>query len=295
MPPWTLKALEQYERTGLRPKEEDKHEYDRVFKMYQRKLAVTPRALFPGDAPPSLHAIKQGDIGDCWFMCVIAAYAKLHPDKVRGMIEPKDKGYIVRFAGRANPVFVMPPTDAEIALYTSAEKNGLWLTVIEKAFAKTFQQRENPKDFKKARGKRPLVEALEGGEPADAIAILTGFSGDAEDWDSPRLKKLLRALVTQKCLISTWLRDDESSTPGLWDGHAYAVIGYDPKGDRVTLLDPLGDDFTPEGKAGLKNGYEIRAGILTVPFKEFRALFDGITYENRTSPLLEAKGKKGKN
>jgi hypothetical protein len=62
--------------------------------------------------------------------------------------------------------------------------------------------------------------------------------------------------------------------------HVYAVLGFDAEAEIVHLWNPLGDDFTPSGQAGLEAGYPVRAGRFAVPLAEFLQIFVAMTYES---------------
>jgi hypothetical protein len=288
IPPFTLRKLQVYEAAAAR-KRELEHDYDKIFQEMKEKLARTPRELFP-DKVPLLTAVKQGNVGDCWLMSMLGALVHMHPDKVCQMVKPgKGKHYLVQFDGVNRPVQILEPTDAEIALNTSAEKNGLWLTVIEKAFA-VYTNRQQPT------GARQLspVDILSGGAAADAIAVLTGHGYRPVGPNHPKFEELLMAAVADRCLICTSLRP-KVETEGLYHGHVYAVIGYDDKarGKPVTVFDPLGEDFTPEEgkKPGPVAGYKRKDGVMQVPLKEFKQVFSGLGCEDpKKTPDSKKKG-----
>ena len=85
MPPFTLEDLKRYEaaspdqrRKKFRARGED---LDYYFKELKRKIDQTKRELFPKDAP-KVNAVKQGFLGDCFFINQVGAFVHLHPDKV---------------------------------------------------------------------------------------------------------------------------------------------------------------------------------------------------------------------
>jgi hypothetical protein len=137
-----------------------------------------------------MTAIKQGDIGDCFFMSMLGALVHMHPEKVCQMIEKDGKKYRVHFPGRPRPVQIGAPTDAEIALNTTARQNGLWLTVIEKAFA----ARTNRKLPMRKRERSP-TDAIDGGYASDSVAALTGHGYISVGPRNPRLQAELQAAV----------------------------------------------------------------------------------------------------
>ena len=105
----------------------------RYFAAGLKKLDEQPRQLFV-DGAPQLNAIRQDFTTDCYFLSAVGAVAHLNPQTIVRLIAPlRDGSFTVTFPGRP-AMRVTPPTDAEIATYTIA-KDGLWLSVLEKAYA----------------------------------------------------------------------------------------------------------------------------------------------------------------
>jgi len=75
----------------------------------------------------------------------------------------------------------------------------------------------------------------------------------------------------------------QKKTPGLGYGHAYSVIAYNAKADKVTIWNPWGNTFTPKGPDGLEHGYKTERGIFQVPLHEF--------YHHFSSTLVESNKK----
>jgi hypothetical protein len=98
--------------------------------------------------------------------------------------------------------------------------------------------------------------------------------------------------VAQRCLICTTIRKGVKAPPPLHTGHVCAILGYDAKKHHVTVFDPTGIEFSPDGKASFENGYEVKAGVMMVPYKAYVAVFDGIGYEDKTTKAPAEKRKK---
>ena len=103
--------------------------------------------LFPHDPSPS--DIKQGYLGDCYMVSVLANIAKTDPDKIKEAVRDNGDGTVtVRLFQRTVPKYqdyfaqdVKPPSQMEpfyvtvdktVPSYTSAQ-NCLWAAMIEKA------------------------------------------------------------------------------------------------------------------------------------------------------------------
>ena len=62
--------------------------------------------------------------------------------------------------------------------------------------------------------------------------------------------------------------------------HVYAVMSFSPATNMVTLWNPWGTDFTPNGPSGPENGYERSKGIFYLTFDEFVSFFTFLAIEN---------------
>jgi hypothetical protein len=276
-PPFTLQELQRYEQ-ALATERQPRHDYDDLFQAFKDKLQHTTRTLFADPGGPRLTAVKPGPFGDRAFMSIIGALVHMRPEKVRTMIQAgilvgNNKNYLVRFDGLPRPLLIDAPTDAEIALYNSARENGLWLTVIEKAFGKHVNRSQPGSERATS-----YLDVLDGRYSSDAVAILTGHAYRAVPASAPRFEQELLEAVQGRLLIYTSGRA-KGKTPGIVPGGLYGVVAYDPTQRLVTLLDPLGADFTPR-TPGPNGGYEQKSGVVRVPLEEFRRNFDGIGLED---------------
>jgi hypothetical protein len=117
----------------------------------------------------SVKDIKQGAIGDCFFMGSLAAVAAAQPDALRRMIHDNGDGsYTVSFNGMApqrvdGDLYVLGDGSLPYARNTSGDQNPrtmeLWVSIAEKAYAQ-------------ARGG---YDAINGGDwPGNALQHITG-------------------------------------------------------------------------------------------------------------------------
>lgn len=80
--------------------------------------------------------VRQGGIGDCYFISSIVALVEAgRGNEIVNMITSLEGGtrFRVAFPGQ-NAVFVDRPTYAEIAFYSNSGSDGMYLTVLSKAF-----------------------------------------------------------------------------------------------------------------------------------------------------------------
>ncbi|MBI2900815.1 MAG: hypothetical protein HYY17_11580 [Planctomycetes bacterium] len=202
----------------------------------------------------------------------------------------EDGGCEVRFPG-GKSVRLAPLTDAELAMSSTAGDDGLWLPMLEKAFA-TVRNESRPAEKRKdvptdliARGGAagPCIELLTG-KRAKSLAVRRKSERDREPDDErirevlPQLREAIKAAVKDRRLICCGT-PKEVATPGIAGKHMYAVLGYDEEKDLVDVWNPWGNSFKPKGDSGLKNGYRTKGGRFSVPLDDFVRVFGGITFE----------------
>jgi len=246
----------------------------------------------PGD--PNLLTFHQGGIGDCYLLAVIGTLVFQHPDMVRSMIQPQaDGGFQVNF-GNGKVVKVAPLTDAELIMGAIEGRNhGVWLSVLEKAYAQIAEEAKERKTGEDFEGDNAVTTDFigHGGYYGPVIVLLTGhkISGAAfPRWvkENPttglqRAHDLLTNLSAEHKLMAICVNGDKSRPrpKGIASGHIYGVLGYNPATRQVTVFNPWGNHFNPAGPEGLLNGYPTQHGLFEVPLDEFVQVFAGFTYE----------------
>jgi hypothetical protein len=245
------------------------------------------RTLF-ADGAPALGGIHQGQSGDCFLIATAGALAARGPNELRAMfVAERDGGFTVRFPGGA-AVRVPSISDAEIALGSTAGGQGVWINVLEKAFGQIVADRRG--------SLKPAVDELtRSGTPTQTIALLTGHTGYwfgfralGSPMGLPR-ERLGVLLPEARTILGAaqpprWLTTCETTStaapPGMIPSHVYAVLAFDPGNEIVHLWNPLGNDFTPGGPAGIETGYRVRDGHFSVPLADFLQIFVAMTYES---------------
>ena len=183
-------------------------------------------SLWGGDnKAPSLHDIRQGQIGDCWFLAAASALAEI-PDRLEKVFINEDdeatKGISHNGIYAINMYALMMPVTLTIddrlpmkkgtnrTLYANVGRDkSVWGPLYEKAFAKYHGS----------------YEALVGGNPEKALNTIAGAPGrmiknnslSADDlWDLLRTQDMDRAMITMGCF--------GGSSHGIVGGHAYSFI-----------------------------------------------------------------------
>ncbi|KAL7037811.1 hypothetical protein ACKWTF_009370 [Chironomus riparius] len=187
--------------------------------------------------------IKQGRLGDCWFL---AAMAPLTSSKLMiNQIVCKDNSFDENYAGIfhfrfwVNGKFVEVVVDdrlpvnqfGQLNCLRSNEPNEFWSALLEKAYAKLFGG----------------YEALDGGLPYEAFEDFTG--GISEIFDlktAPKnLFEIMGVAVRRGSMMACSVNPDpnirEAVLPnGLVQGHAYSVTGVktvdvEMQGDKYSI------------------------------------------------------------
>ncbi len=260
------------------------------FRKFSQRLKMVSRTIFANNAP-HLEGIHQGPLGDCWIVSAIGAAVYFHPLLLKEMILPQPDGsYTVKFRdGRS--VLVNRLTDSQIVLSSTARDQGLWLNVLEQAFGQVRKAL-----MPKTRGMSELDAISLGGSACPSVTRLTGHAcryfrirrirARAFPPDLTRrpelvakVRNIIRLAVTSKRLICAGTTVRGKFPPGIDHRHVYAVLGYGPESDTVTLWNPLGANFEPKGSSGLRNGYAEVNGILHIPVHDFTLVFGGMFFE----------------
>ena len=262
--------------------------FQRLYLSHMKRLQSTSRDLFPQNLP-SLSAIHQG-LGDCTFVSTVGAMVHRDPDAVKAMFSQNDNGSITVHLGNGENIKIFV-TDADIALFTSAETNGLWLTALEKAYrkslAKTLRSDETstktlhldgedrPNIYEKFSG--PTIEILAGHETRSVK--LEGIHPGSSKYTN--LRQELIAAQRDHLLIKAGVAGGHKMVPKIAGDHAYAVLGYDKKQDLVHVWNPWGNTFTPDGPDSIQNGYTTKGGEFDIPLKDFVIVYSDVKFETQ--------------
>lgn len=230
------------------------------------------------------ESINQGLINDCYLLAAIGAVS--HSDKVlvRDMIQDnKDGTYTVTFpAAKGEPITVKAPTQAERGLFNQPGANGIWASVLEKAYGAYCQKsifRRSPMNL--GGGDSP-TEGADGGGFYSALALFTGrtYSWHIMPLTSNKtlkrdLDRSLNQYPTQPVIADTGPGKPFFWKPETKDGfvrsHTYTITGYDkkgPDGGTVTVRNPWG------GSKGTKYGE------ISITFDEFERNFFNLAHGN---------------
>ncbi|KAL0853272.1 hypothetical protein Bca101_058424 [Brassica carinata] len=249
--------------------------------------------LFSGAANPS--DVCQGRLGDCWFLSAVAVLAEVSQiSEVIITPEYNEEGiYTVRFCiqGEWVPVVIddwIPcESPGKPAFATSKRLNELWVSIVEKAYAKLHGS----------------YEALEGGLVQDALVDLTGGAGEEIDLRSAqaqidlasgRLWSQLLRFKQEGFLLGAGSpsgSDVHVSSSGIVQGHAYSVLQVrevdgnrlvqirNPWANEVEWNGPWSDssaEWSDRMKHKLKHVPQSNEGIFWMSWQDFQIHFRSI-------------------
>jgi hypothetical protein len=246
-----------------------------------RKLRITSRELFP-QTFPSFDATHQGYIGDCPFVSTLGAMVYRNPSAVKAMFSQNENGSTTVSFGNGQSIKITRLTDADIAIWSSAGTNGLWLTILEKAYRRMLMKTLHPNQqdrsgiYDKFNSSR-TIEILDGYETHNIV--LKGIQPS-----SPRFSNLRHDLIAasnERRLIKTATPAVEK-TPGINPNHAYAILSYNRETDLVHVWNPHGNNFTPKGSDGPQYGYTTKRGEFDIPLKDLIQIYSDVTLEMQT-------------
>ncbi len=228
--------------TGLPPSESKA--VVKVLSCYRQSINMgTTRDVFTSEGP-TFNGVSQGYLNTCFFQAVAAGTASMSPSLIKSMIEEVgafpvgERKFRVTMPG-TGPIIVAEPTDAELSIYARGTANGIWMAILEKAYANAIAP--------------PGIdvlpqEALQGGSSDDGgfRAILGGgfIAFDPSDVNAVHTA-LTNAFNTQHPVMFGRSGENIHSFNG---SHLYAVTAYDPATQRVTIYHSLnseGDNTVP--------------------------------------------------
>lgn len=241
-----------------------------------------------GAGGPSITDIKQGKIGDCYFLSTVGALVARDPSAIRSMLRDNlDGTYSARFYDDGKPVWIRVsgelPVDANGKLVYARgvdsdgdEKLELWVPILEKAYA-TFVDRISTR-----KGVDGYDHIDNGGHADNVMRDLTG--GAAErivGFDTT--DELVAALEPANDGALVTVQTKKSAGDGWVGRHVYTVIGtYEQNGQvMISLRNPWGKEEPDDADHGVaKND-----GIFSVPAD---TLFGVATRAHRSEPAARA-------
>jgi hypothetical protein len=232
-----------------------------------RQIAGT---LFVGGA--SYADVKQGQVGDCYFVCALAEIALRSNSTITNMFVVNGDGtYGVKFKSPVGQsVFVtvdsyLPTNGAGNLIYAgmganyNSAGNELWVSLAEKAYAQVNEFGWSR--YGSDNGQNTYV-ALEGGYIGDALEHVTGQNSNYTFTNgSTSFTTFVNAWNAGK--LVGFASKTAPASGSVVGSHAYAVVDYNSSNQTLTLFNPWGTQY----------------GLLTVNWSQIQQNFD---YFDRT-------------
>ena len=248
-----------------------------------KRISKTSRDLFP-QMMPSFEGVRQG-LGDCPFVSTVGALVHRDPSFIKKMISENGNGSFTVSFGDGQSIKLNQITDGDIGMWTSAGTNGLWLTVLEKAYRRALLQAKIPHKSQEEKDAESIYDQFGSGH---TVQIFTGheilrvelkdIKHGTEKYVS-LCQKLKTTLANHLIIKASTSKQAGTKVPHVAGGHAYAVLAYDQKSDTLEVFNPWGNTFVPGGEDGFQNGYTTKGGIFHVPLREAIHIFDAFQFE----------------
>ena len=221
--------------------------------------------FFYGD--PYLMDVKQGALGDCYFLAGIGAVAKQKPDKIKqSIVDLGDGTYAVQFFNGGSQAFYrvdneLParsywygyPVISGIIYARPGMGNDMWVPIMEKAYA-LYRG-----------GSYSNIDGGWANEPYDALG-LSCSTKDVDDGDA--LQTIKNALAAGQAVSVDTLWGHFHSGDTIVANHVYSVYSVDLVNNTITVRNPWGTDTDGTFTQGADDGF------VTYTFDSFRKCTD---------------------
>ncbi len=233
-------------------------------------------SLFGSDSVPFYTDVKQGAVGDCYFVAALGEAALMKPATIQNMfIDNGDETWTVRLYvnGVADYVTVdraFPVTSThKFAFANRGDQVGdatakLWVALAEKAYAQRNEEGGLGQETNKN-----SYESIDGGQCFLSMRQITGLNAAfMTNMDSTTIRSEFNAghLVALTSRVS-------GTAANVVPIHQYMLIGYDSATQKYRLANPWG----PNG--GIHNGVQM-PGELNLTWSQVLASFDSWDHTN---------------
>ncbi|MFB2876959.1 C2 family cysteine protease [Floridanema aerugineum] len=246
-------------------------------------LSGRNQLLYGTDGTINVTDIRQGYLGDCYFLAALGAFAnnsQRASNVINNMfIDNGDGTFTVRFYGQNDGTVTTPadyitvnqylPTTggSQFAAYDN-QNRGLWVALAEKAYAQFAEM---------GTSQRPSTAnnygSIEGGWGFRVMNSITGvtqggvYANYSKVGTATPKGAFLSLSQISSFLSNNWaLSAGTISNPGLGivGGHEYTIVSANTSAGTVTLYNPWG----PNSRTGESTGYR------TLSYNDFKANFN---------------------
>ncbi len=195
---------------------------------------------------PSYADVKQGQVGDCYFLAGLSEIAYRDPASIRNMfIDNGDGTYTVRFYHNGTADYVT--VDRQLAAtaggafeYANFQgslndaANKLWVPLVEKAYAQLAES-----GWSRPGQAANAYDSIAYGWEGEALRAVANRSigSNALGKDDASLNAIVNAFRQGK---TVGLDSNATTETGIVSSHVYVLIGYDANAREFTCYNPWG-------------------------------------------------------
>jgi Ca2+-binding RTX toxin-like protein len=237
---------------------------------YSNNNLLGSKPLF-GPNGPQINDIRQGNLGDCYYLATIASIAKANPDRIREtIVDMGDHTFAVRyFDSYGNEQYFRVDDDVPLnsnggMYYAGLGQSGsLWVAMMEKAFVVEESGYYGKAGYQEGYGN------VSGGFSEDVFQLMGITPTKLGNWASAAsLKDIAAQLALGKAMTTNSDWSAYGFTPGdhVVKTHVYTIVSVDLNANTITLRNPWGSD------AGFQKGAWVQGaqdGYVTFTAKEF--------------------------
>ncbi|PPJ64318.1 pre-peptidase C-terminal domain-containing protein [Cuspidothrix issatschenkoi] len=199
-------------------------------------------SLFQNGA--SADDIRQGAVGDCYYVATLASLAQEKPAYIQNMFTDNgDNTFTVRFYNNGVADYVTVdrylPTSGNSAAYAgwgggsvTSTSNELWVALAEKAYAQLAES-----GWSRSSTSNNSYAAIEGGWMDTVIRQVTGLSATSQSVGNMTQAQLINLVNSNQVLTAGFVY---GAGYGVVNGHAYTITSYNSTNQTFYLRNPWG-------------------------------------------------------
>ncbi|MFN6460440.1 MAG: C2 family cysteine protease [Nostoc sp. DedVER02] len=192
----------------------------------------------------SANDIKQGNLGDCYYLATLSAIAQEKPNYIQNMfIDNGDNTFTVRFFNNAVANYVTVdqylPTDAYGQLIYASKgssynnsSNELWVGLAEKAYAQLGEL-----GWSRPGNTTNAYSSIDGGWMDYVTRQVTGLDATSQQVNNMSKTQLIDLVNSNKVLTAGFVN---GANYGVVNKHAYTVTSYNSANGTFSVRNPWG-------------------------------------------------------
>lgn len=261
---------------------------DGPFDTFYGRLTKIKREVFADNCVPSMEHVSQL-FGDCFFLAAVGSAMARDPKVVQQMIHPFPNGSTEVVFPAGPKIRVRRMSDTELALTSTAENQGMWLNILEKAYAQACIVHPELRGPKRQPDDLDIDVISRGGDArrtielfADHVGTLITFRHDEEEKIPPtqaelsalrpKIHEVMKSRVENHALMIGATAAGHMP-PGINAHHDYSIVGYDADRRIVHLWNPNGKSSEPGSRLAIDHG------SFEMPLDDFLKVFAAVIYE----------------